>query len=333
MGSVSVLGPLKVTKNLPQTNTQTHTQTWQEQRSRENETQLWKHFLATLEWKLPALLLDTSLVGKWRDTRGHGCFAVEWAARLKHKLVLCQIGSRMKLLFSLCCTTSVLSLLIVLLGPWFFIYFVLCPLSIHILLCFPLLTCLLTVMLILHMYVCVCSLFSLTSPHIHTLIVPASGLLFWICVLTQPGTMAHFIFCSDCTSPCFFTSFFTVFSHSLSPSPSSPCALFAYSFPFTVPLSSIFFTLVVSVAMITSNPVSTPHHLSRKQPEMCCFCITMRQMLTSDSKQLLVHTEQAKQNEAGSHCFEWCAYAQMLCLAMPIQTVNKVASFKEESPL
>lgn len=94
--------------------------------------------------------------GERRDAGGHGCRAAEEAARLKHKLVLSQIGSRMKLLFSLFykCLVFAHSLARSLI---FLLVFSssssssprsLCPLSIHLQLRFPLLTSLWTIMLI-----------------------------------------------------------------------------------------------------------------------------------------------------------------------------------------
>lgn len=48
----------------------------------------------------------------------------------------------------------------------------------------------------------------------------------------------------------------------------SPCALLQYSFPYSVPLSSIFFTLVVSLAIIVSIQFTPPRH---KAPQKVLF--------------------------------------------------------------
>lgn len=48
----------------------------------------------------------------------------------------------------------------------------------------------------------------------------------------------------------------------------SPCALLLYPFPYSVPLSSIFFTLVVSLAIIVSIQFTPPRH---KAPQKVLF--------------------------------------------------------------
>lgn len=61
-----------VTKNSPHTYN-----THKNDRNREVERRREKQFLANLGMKFRALVLDTSLVGKWRDDEGHGCCAAE----------------------------------------------------------------------------------------------------------------------------------------------------------------------------------------------------------------------------------------------------------------
>lgn len=57
----------------------------------------------------------------------------------------------------------------------------------------------------------------------------------------------------------------SIFLLALSP---SPCALLLYPFPYSVPLSSIFFTLVVSLAIIVSIQFTPPRH---KAPQKVLF--------------------------------------------------------------
>lgn len=134
----------------------------------------------------------------------------------------------------------------------------LCILSIHIQLCFPLLTCLWTV---LHSHACT---------HSHPNLSP---------------TVAYFPK-SVCMLPLYNGSFCrlrrplqSLLSHSpshsffncLSPSPSPPSALLAYSFPFTAPLSSIFLHLGCLTFHYNIHPTSTPHHLGKSNQKYAVF--------------------------------------------------------------
>lgn len=137
-------------------------------------------------------------------------------------------------------------------SPWIFFFPSLWSLlSIYIQICFPLSTCLWIAMLILP--VCVCFIFTHISTHSHWL-SPTVAYFFQICAHTHTQLSGSFNFLLCLLS---YSVLSRLLSHSfqcLSLYPSPPSGLFEYSFPFTVPLSSVFFTLVVSVAIITSIP-------------------------------------------------------------------------------
>lgn len=201
------------------------------------------------------------LVGKWWDVGGHGCCV----ACVKPKLVLRQTGCRMKLLFlfSLHCTTSALSLLIVLLGPW----------------C---ITCFFSLYSLCRMKVCVFFILTHISTHSHS-----DCLSQWLtflnhCAYTQYNGSFYFLqwLRQFLLSLLLFHSFLS--SLSLSP-PLSVCPLGTF-FPFHCAITIHLFHLACLSSHYHFHSNSTPHHLSWKQPEMRCFWITMSQMLTPDSK-------------------------------------------------
>lgn len=101
--------------------------------------------------------------------------------------------------------------------------------------------------------------------HTHTRAHPAQRLFLFSTVFALLRVFSHA--CSPFSKPS------SSQSHCLYPSPLS--ALFEYSFTFTVPLSSVFFTLVVSLAiwLLSHLHPSTP---PRNQPKICRFCLKVR---------------------------------------------------------
>lgn len=100
----------------------------------------------------------------------------------------------------------------------------------------------------------ICAFFIFTFPHIHTPAVPDGGLLFPVFVCAHI-IQQWLVFSVTTSIPAFLLalSHFFKLSFSFFISKLAPCAPLTYSFPFTVPSSSsIFFTWVVSVAIIVS---------------------------------------------------------------------------------
>lgn len=163
---------------------------------------------------------------------------------------------------------------------------------------------------------------------------PCRRLTFLNLCAQVPAMMAHFICCSDCSSPCMLSH---LLFHSFPVSlfvylPSSLCVLFTYSLPFSPlhyhPSFSPWLSWWPLSPSIPSLPlISSPE----STPDSCSFCVTMRQMQAADSMLILVHAKQATQK------MRWGAFAApVLCnYVYPtlIQTLNTGSITVNFSPI